>query len=70
MKDLGTILTNGKQKIVMTNIDGYKKPCLCIFKSPNTFVKVASFNGVNEGILFMEYLSEMVGAKREEDADN
>ena len=67
MKDLGTILTNGKQKIMMTNIEGYKKPCLCIFKTPNTLVKVASFNGVNEGILFMEYLSEMVGAERKEE---
>ena len=37
-----------------------KKPCLCIYDADdNCYIKVASFNDSQAGIMFMEYIADI-----------
>lgn len=58
-------LHKGDMKICAGYLPGRTKPCLCIYTTPNSIRKVASFNDWESAELFMDYLSKMIGAARE-----
>lgn len=58
-------IRKGQKIIQPMTFPDRKKPCLMIFKEPNQFIKVASFNSKESAELFMEYLAEMFGLDTE-----
>lgn len=67
MKEKIIYTSDGKKKIYSMRMQYRKKPCLAIFEEPNSIVKVASFNNEESAELFMNYIADMMNAKREEE---
>lgn len=65
-----TLIKKGDKKICIMELSPrFKKPCLCIFEEPNRYIKVASFNGSQEAVLFMQYLFDMFKEEEENGKD-
>lgn len=53
------------KNIAVTNVPYRKKKCLCIFKEPNVFEKVAVFTNDEQAEKFKRYISEYIGEQIE-----
>jgi len=47
-------------RIIVTSVPNRKNKCLCIFKEPNIYEKVAIFNSEESADKFAHYLAEYV----------
>ena len=48
------------KQIIITNVPYRKKKCLCIFKEPNIYEKVAVFSSNEQAEKFAQYLADYV----------
>lgn len=68
MKDNAIAIVKGEMKICAGYLPMYKKPCLYMYTSKHSIRKVATFNDHESAQAFMDYLADMINARREEDA--
>lgn len=54
------------REVMVTTLDGTKRPSLLIFEEPNTWVKVATFSNEANARKFMDYLGKMLDARKVE----
>lgn len=54
---------NGK-KIMIGELDGYKKPCIMIYKNPNVVIKVGQLSSEENAELFVKTLAEVAGFEK------
>ena len=66
MRDKVFAIVKGEMKICAGYLPQYKKPCLYMYTSKVSIRKVATFNDHESAQAFMDYLADMMNARREE----